>query len=61
MSKDQSKVKDSRHIAGRYDEIIFRPVHMDYFGHSDYLNFGYWDEHTTDQKQACENLMEKAP
>ena len=48
-----------RKIAKRYDDMIYRPVHMEYFGHSDFLNYGYWDEDTTNQKEACENLMEK--
>jgi ubiquinone/menaquinone biosynthesis C-methylase UbiE len=31
----------------------------EYFGHSDFTNFGYWDRRTHTQKAACENLMEK--
>ena len=42
-----------------YDSIAFDRVTDDYLGHSNFLNFGYWDEHTRDQREACENLMEK--
>jgi MPBQ/MSBQ methyltransferase len=31
----------------------------DYYGHSDFWNWGYWDTRTTNQREACENLMEK--
>jgi MPBQ/MSBQ methyltransferase len=31
----------------------------DYYGHSDFWNWGYWDARTTNQREACENLMEK--
>jgi len=31
----------------------------DYYGHSNFWNWGYWDAGTTNQREACENLMEK--
>lgn len=31
----------------------------EYFGFSDFFNYGYWDDDTLDQKTACENLVEK--
>jgi MPBQ/MSBQ methyltransferase len=40
-----------------YDEIIFNPAICGYMG--EFLNYGYWDENTPDQKIACGNLMEK--
>lgn len=43
----------------RYDALSYRREVFEFYGQSDFLNFGYWDEHTTDQKQACENLMEQ--
>jgi SAM-dependent methyltransferase len=45
----------------RYYErpIIDHPLFVDYYGGSDFLNFGYWTQTTTSQKQACENLMER--
>jgi MPBQ/MSBQ methyltransferase len=31
----------------------------EYYGGSDFINFGYWTETTATQKEACENLMER--
>ena len=42
-----------------YDGIMYNPLLDEYLNHSDFLNYGYWDEDTTNQKEACENLMEK--
>jgi len=50
---------DTRRLAAAYDEVAYRPEILEYFGHSEFLNFGYWEETTANQKQACENLMEK--
>jgi MPBQ/MSBQ methyltransferase len=53
----------SRKMIGRmnrwYDESMYRDLDQEYFGHSDFYNYGYWDERTPDQKSACENLVEK--
>ncbi len=46
-------------IVSRYDDMIYKSAHIDYYGHSAFSNFGYWDENTIDQKKACENMMEK--
>ncbi len=46
-------------INERYDTLISRPLIIEYFDNSGFINFGYWDSNTRDQKQACENLMEK--
>jgi ubiquinone/menaquinone biosynthesis C-methylase UbiE len=43
----------------RYDEIRSLPRIRQYYGNSDFLNLGYWEETTADQRQACENLMER--
>lgn len=45
----------------RYYErpMIDHPLFVDYYGGSDFLNFGYWTQTTTSQRQACENLMER--
>ncbi len=47
------------YIISRYDDVCNLAELSNYYGQSDYLNFGYWREDTTDQKQACENLMEE--
>jgi SAM-dependent methyltransferase len=46
-------------IIENYDALGFRPDLLEFYEQSDYMNFGYWDESTLNQKQACENLMEK--
>jgi MPBQ/MSBQ methyltransferase len=48
---------DIADLSSNYDEIIFNPTICDYMG--EFLNYGYWDENTSDQKIACENLIEK--
>ncbi len=48
-----------KYIVDRYDGLIQMPEVLEYYGNSDYLNFGYWEEDTADQRQACDNLMEQ--
>jgi len=55
MSEDQMH----EYIIRRYDNIRSLPELPNFYGQSAFLNFGYWDENTRDQKQACENLMER--
>ncbi len=43
----------------RYDKICDLPVVLEIFGQRDYMNYGYWDEQTHSQKEACDNLMER--
>lgn len=43
----------------RYDDPMYDPLAREYYGYSDFYNFGCWLEGTRDQKQACENLVEK--
>jgi MPBQ/MSBQ methyltransferase len=50
---------DPAQIVSRYDGLMFHPIFREYFGGSDFANFGYWDDTTADQKQACERLMER--
>ncbi len=50
---------ETRLLAEAYDDVAYKPEILEYFGHSEFLNFGYWEDTTQDQKQACENLMEK--
>ncbi len=53
------KTKMQEYIIKRYDDICNTHVLRDLCGQSDFLNFGYWDEYTKNQRQASENLMEK--
>lgn len=53
------KTKMQKYIIKRYDDICNIPVLREFCSQSDFLNFGYWDEYTKNQRQACENLMEK--
>jgi SAM-dependent methyltransferase len=39
-----------------YDQPILRGG--EYFSQTRFSNYGYWDENTPNQKEACENLME---
>lgn len=48
-----------KYILRRYDDILNTAAIRSYYGQSDFLNLGYWDESTKDQKEACENLMEQ--
>jgi MPBQ/MSBQ methyltransferase len=49
--KTKIKIKTS-------DRLMYGPL-SDYYGQNGFFNFGYWLEDTQDQKEACENLMEK--
>ena len=46
-------------ITRYYDDSMYHEKLYDYFGYSDFFNYGYWDDNTPDQKAACENLVEK--
>jgi len=46
-------------IANAYDHRMRHPLVNDYYGQSDFFNYGYWLEDTRDQKEACANLMDK--
>ena len=46
------------HLSG-YDKWMVDPLHAEFFGHSDYYNYGYSENETDTQRQACENLVEK--
>jgi ubiquinone/menaquinone biosynthesis C-methylase UbiE len=49
----------TEYINSRYDQAIKRPQYREYYNQSDFMNFGYWADDTKNQKQACENLMER--
>lgn len=50
---------DAAAVNRYYDERMYQDLVKEYYGFTDFLNFGYWLEDTRDQKEACENLMEK--
>lgn len=54
-----SEVEMQKYILKRYDHIRNTSVIRAYYGGTDFLNLGYWDEDTRDQKQACQNMMEQ--
>lgn len=46
-------------ITDLYDGLCDWPTVNEYYGQTNFLNFGYWDRDTRSQKEACENLMEQ--
>jgi MPBQ/MSBQ methyltransferase len=56
MKSMESGIQD---VGNRYDDLAYRSFQNEYYQYSDFLNFGYWDEHTANQGQACENLVKK--
>lgn len=42
-----------------YDNVMFQGVIEEYYDHSDFANWGYWDEGASTQREASENLMER--
>jgi MPBQ/MSBQ methyltransferase len=42
-----------------YDRAMFGELEAEYYGQSDYFNFGYWYTDTSSQEEACINLMEE--
>jgi SAM-dependent methyltransferase len=45
--------------AGAYDDQMRRRLVDEYYGQSEFFNYGYWRADTRDQREACANLMEK--
>ena len=65
---DTSKTATAPRPAGRpaaaqinqvYDQVMYDDLYREYWGHSDFVNFGYWTPGIREQKEACEALMEK--
>jgi MPBQ/MSBQ methyltransferase len=46
-------------IDHQYDKKMRHSLTREYYGQSDFFNFGYWQEETRSQKEACENLLEQ--
>jgi SAM-dependent methyltransferase len=40
-----------------YDSLMYWPALLEYFGDSDYVNFGWWDDATPDAAAASQNLV----
>src|SRR5690606_25916897 len=48
-------------VGNVYDQRLnwYFAVLDEYYGHSGFWNWGFWDFGTTNQREACENLMEE--
>ncbi|HSW11616.1 MAG TPA: methyltransferase domain-containing protein [Solimonas sp.] len=57
MATQSTELSDN--INRFYDAAMFAPRVVNYYGGSDYTNFGYWSETTQEAKLACDALMEK--
>jgi SAM-dependent methyltransferase len=42
-----------------YDDRMYHPMFVEFYGDSDYANYGYWDDDTPNPAAASENLVEK--
>jgi len=49
----------TRRFALGYDSVMYWPALNEYFGHSDFVNFGYWDGTARDARGASEALMDR--
>jgi MPBQ/MSBQ methyltransferase len=49
----------TRAVIGEYEAAVVDPFVDAYYEHSGFYNFGYWQEDTRTQKQACENLVDR--
>jgi ubiquinone/menaquinone biosynthesis C-methylase UbiE len=54
-----SNAKMQKYIIQGYGGLYNVPEIRKYYGDCEFMNFGYWDKHTLNQKQACENLVKK--
>ena len=61
MTQDAERAKstDSSEFVARYDTIIYDASATDLWERTGFYNVGYWTDETTDQKTACERLMEE--
>jgi hypothetical protein len=46
-------------VVHKYDRFMYLPLAQEFFGNSDFCNFGYWLKDTQNPKAACENLMDR--
>lgn len=56
---DRSAAPGLRTISDRYDRALYTPVYIDYYGQSDFANFGYWDASTSSPREASERLIDE--
>jgi SAM-dependent methyltransferase len=49
----------TRAVIGEYEAAVVDPFVDAYYEHSGSYNFGYWQEGTRTQRQACENLVDR--
>lgn len=42
-----------------YDELMFKPMYLEFYEQSGFSNFGYWDKDTKGPRQAGENLVRR--
>jgi len=47
----------TEHIKAHYDAHFYTDILEEYYGHSLFGNFGYWDASTANAREASENLM----
>ena len=60
VSGGQGKVSMTiRIINQKYDNKMHHDLTHEYYGRSDFFNFGYWVANTHCQREACENLIER--
>jgi len=55
----QETVVKREDVVKHYDTLANWSQLSDFYRGTDFLNFGYFEPDTKDQKEACENLMEK--
>ncbi|MGF1640955.1 MAG: class I SAM-dependent methyltransferase [Rhodospirillales bacterium] len=48
----------TRGVQRLYDERVGWKVNHEFYEHSDFLNFGYWQPSTRSAREACETLLE---
>jgi len=58
MNTNEKNAK-RRFIADYYDQHLYTDTTEDYYGYSDFANFGFWNERTSSAGDASSNLMEK--
>ncbi len=54
---DRSAAVNVQELEKGYDGIMYNALIDEYVDHSDFFNYGYWDQTTASQRQASENLV----
>jgi MPBQ/MSBQ methyltransferase len=50
-------VQNRSTVGDLYDSIMYDPLNREYYGQTDFYNYGYWGANTRSQEEACANLM----